>query len=283
MNIENKLNYQGNGISFDYPAEYKLNQIIGIGGRFLEGIKDSDHTFEISKKVIDSNFDDKVKEIRSSIEEGFTINEERKITIAGATGYQISYSNELIGHTQRTFFDKYDVRYNILTEPDSSLDTLFESFKVLIECNCGAQNNDSNSFCTECGLKLKKSNKITLQKTVDELNQFGMGYGFAISQQNFFFNWQYNKPITVDFSKRYSNTKLDVESDIFPPDIISFDNVYVLSMFDNELTKNLKTDIYFKTFVGDLVDIGSISLKIYDIEFEESEDQDTLHFICDFV
>lgn len=282
MNLNKIASYRGNGISFDYPAEYKINQIIRIGGRFLEGIKDSENTFEIIKKKIDISFDERIKEFRSSLEEDYTIHEEKEIIIDGVPGYQFSYSNELIGYNKHTFFDKYDVRYIILTDSDPNMEILFETFKVLLECDCGALNEDNYSFCPECGLKIKKSNKDTLQKTVSELEQIAMQYGFMVSKNEIFSNWQYHKPFEVYFGK--NSAVKPIPGVIVPPDIICFQNVYALSMFDNEFEGNLKAHIFLKTLVDHdiLEDIGSISLKIYDIEFEETEDQATLSFLCDF-
>lgn len=281
MNNDKIFKYQGNGISFDYPVEYNINPINGINGRFLEGIKDHEHTFEISKKIIDTSFDDEVKIIKSSIEKDFTLHDERNIIIAGVPGYQISYSNELLGYNKRIFFDKNDVRYIILIDSDSNLDIISETFKVLIKCDCGSQNEDHYVFCSECGLRLTKSNKNTLQKTVNELEQIAMQYGFMVSKNEIFSNWQYHKPFEVYFSK--NSAIRTIPGVIVPPDLICFENISALTMFDNEFENNLKAHIFLKMFIDDLlIDNGSISLKIYDIEFEDTEEQTILSFICDF-
>lgn len=286
MNKFKKVKYQHNEISFDYPSEYTINATMGIEGRFLFGNKkDSEHEFEIIKKIIDNSFNYEIEKIKSILNADFTIHEERNITIDGVPAYQISYSHPLIGYHKRTVFDKNDVRYIILiTGSDPSLNIILESFKVFLKCDCRAKNTNNNSFCTQCGLRLNKSNKNTLQKNVNDLNQIIMQYGIMTSKNGDFSNWQYHKPVTVNFNKHYSDTKSTPESNIIvPPDIISYENVCLLSMFDNEFENNLKTDIFFNTISNDsLMNMGSISLKIYDVQFEETEEESILWFVCDF-
>ena len=283
MNVNNNKKYIDNYISFNYPIEYSINPIIGINGRFLEGKKDSENTFEISKKMIDLKFDDEVKARRALIEESWTIHEEKNVTIDGVRGYQISYSHPLIGYNKYTFFDKNEVRYIILVS-DPNLDIILNSFKVInVKCDCGYINIDNFVFCQECGDKLKKSNKSILIKTVNELNHYAMDYGVSVRKNGIYSNWLHEKPIEVYFGKDSALKMVNEENIIIPPDIISIKDIDMLLMSDNEYNGKLKTEIFLKRIVDDSIeDIGTIILKIYDIDIEETDNEMTLSFICDF-
>lgn len=116
---------------------------------------------------------------------------------------------------------------------------------------------------------------------VNELNLKAMEYGFTI-HNDVMANWQYYKPIQVYFSK-LSPFKIH-PNPIVPPDIISFENVNHLTLFDNEFEGNLKTHILLSLELDDAsIDIGSVSLKIFDFELEEEDDdQVSICFICGF-
>lgn len=283
MNVNNNNKYIDNYVSFTYPIEYNINPIIGINGRFLEGKKDSENTFEISKKMIDLKFDDEVKARRDLIKENWVVHEERSVMIDGVRGYQICYSHPLIGYNEYTFFDKNEVRYVILIS-DPNLDVILKSFKVInVKCDCGYRNKDSSVFCQECGNKLKKSNKSILIKTVNELNHYAIDYGVSVTKNGIYSNWIHEKQIEVYFGKDSAFKTVNEENFIIPPDIISIKDIDMLLMSDNEYNGNLKTEIFLKRIMDDSIeDIGTIILKIYDIDIKETDNEITLSFICDF-
>lgn len=116
--------------------------------------------------------------------------------------------------------------------------------------------------------------------TINELSFKAMEYGFTV-HNDAAANWQYYKPITVYFSK-LSPFKIH-DNPIVPPDIISFENINHLTLIDNEFEGNLKTHIFLGLVLDDAsIDIGSLSLKIFDFEFEEDDDQVSVCFICGF-
>lgn len=118
--------YKGNGVSFNYPHEYKIKNLSSESGVFVEGTSnwDSNCTFKISKEPLDSTGKINgisLNDLRNTdrlTQANYTVEEVQNITIDNVKAVDITYAsyNPPYVKYESISFEKNMKRYNILFE-----------------------------------------------------------------------------------------------------------------------------------------------------------------------
>lgn len=114
--------YIGNGVSFNYPPEYVVNEIKNKSGVFVVGQSgwDSNYTFQISKESLDDNGKVQEKTMEDlknpKLYEGFRVEEIENIKISNTSGFEIIYAcyDPPYVKYEKMIFEKNHKRYTLL-------------------------------------------------------------------------------------------------------------------------------------------------------------------------